>query len=177
VYDALVLGTDYLEVDALLAAAKSIWEYPDARTLTVPAAGAYPEVANTLLTILRGDTVSLSISGINTTGWTKMTFTAKSAKSGADTAAVIQIVLSNPAAPTTDGLKYIAGTATTTNRTNGSLTVNGSTVTIALAAVEAAKLTAPASLSYDLQIITASRVWTPAEGTLRVLADVTRATT
>src|SRR4030066_911902 len=72
--------------------------------------------------ILRGDTLEIELDYLgNMTNWTKVWFTVKDDKDDADTAAIIQVVESNPGVAT-DGLLAIAGTAPTA-LANGAITM------------------------------------------------------
>ena len=125
------------------------------------------------ITILRGDTLSLAITGLgNISSRAKLWFTVKVSKTDADAAAIIQI-------EETAGLVYLNGAAAGVSG-NGSITVDDEVagdITIALAAAETAKLIARSTLSYDVQMRTAAgSVETLETDTAIVTPDVTRAT-
>jgi len=156
-----------------------IWTYAT-RTLTQSAASLAATVAADDITAHRGDTLVAALTGLGdfASTWVKVYWTAKTNKGDADTAAILQVLLSNPASGTTDGLLYINGEAATT-KTNALLTmVNATTgaLTITVAAAELAKLDEVAGLYYDVQVIrsTGVLVQTMGEGTFNVSADVTR---
>jgi len=144
------------------------WAY-GTRTLTQSAAEVAATVAGSSITVMRGNSWSISLTGLGSlVGRTKLWFTVKGNKSDADTAAIIQITEE-------EGLKYLNGAAGTAG--NGSVTVDDEDdgdITIVLKAVETAKVR-PASLHYDVQVLIAG-VSTPTEGLLHVTDDVTRAT-
>ena len=119
----------------------------------------------------RGDTFVERFYNVgDMTGWTELWFTTKLDHDDADAEAQIQI-------QQTVGLLYIAGAAATVVG-NGSITVQNVTrgdITIGLAAVESAKLTAGKHY-YDIQITNPSGVVTLVGGELIVAPDVPRIT-
>jgi len=128
------------------------------------------------ITIRRGDTLDLDLMYLgDMTGWTKVWFTVKDDTDDTDAQAVIQIVESNPGVAT-DGLLYIMGAAPTALG-NGSITVNNvvaGNITIALAAVESAKLDNCGSFMYDVQFQTATATTTLASDYASIVGDITR---
>lgn len=126
----------------------------------------------TTLTIRRGDSLGVSITGLgDISGRSKLWFTVKSSTGEADSAALIQI-------EETAGLLYINGAAAGT-AANGSITVTDESagdLTIALDEMETAKLSPSGSLSYDIQILDSGDITTLTDAEANVTADVTRAT-
>jgi hypothetical protein len=159
--------------------ASTIWSY-DRRTLTMPAQAIADLLSGTILSIHRGDTVTLSISALgDISDRTKLWFTVK--KRGgdpSDTASIIQI-LEYAGTDETSGLLYIEGAAPTSND-NGSITVidaSAGDITIVIEAVEVAKLTPNNRLRYDVQMLNSSGdVTTLTDGTCSINEDVTRST-
>lgn len=154
------------------SSAADVWTYAT-RTLTaVTVAGPGTQVDGGAITALRGDSFSVSLTGLgNITARTKLWFTAKRRTGQTDAQAEIQIIEAT-------GLAVIAGSAAAAG--NGSLAVtNAATgaVTLALSAVETAKMPPGDMLAWDIQMATAAGVTTLAVGTLTFSADVTLATT
>lgn len=147
------------------------WGY-STRTLTASAASTTATVSGTTITIVRGDSLSASLSALgNISTRTKLHFTVKRTYTDADTEALVQI-------EETAGLLYINGAAATT-AANGDITVTNATtgaITITLAAAETAKLAVEEDLVYDVQMVTASGVSTLTTASATVSGDVTRAT-
>jgi hypothetical protein len=124
-----------------------------------------------LLTILRGDTASLSLTGLGSlAGRSKLWFTAKGRPGDTDADSILQIeetaglISLNGAAGSPS-----AGSITVTNATTGALT-------IALTAAATAVLEAPMYLVYDLQLRVGAVITTLGIGPLHVTSDVTRVT-
>lgn len=121
------------------------------------------------LTVLRGDTLSVSLTGLGSlAGRTKLWFTAKRQPSlELDSASVVQIT-------ETGGLLYLNGAAASAG--GGSLVVTDAAlgaVTVGLTAGTTALLGVGRS-HYDLQMLTAAGVVTLATGRFVVEPDVTR---
>jgi hypothetical protein len=130
-------------------------------------------ISGSTITVYRGDSISINITGLGSlANVSKLYFTVKARAEDADTAAIIQV-------EQTDGLKYINGVTGTAG--NGTLTItNPSTgaITITLTAAEAAKLpTHLSGLKYDVQIVRSAGVpvSTLAIGDFIVSKDYTRA--
>jgi hypothetical protein len=139
--------------------------------ITIPAAVAQASIVAAQITIVRGDTlqVALPLMG-DISARTKLTFTAKTSASDADTAAIIQVVEDV-------GLTRLNGSGTVTAG-NASLVVDGESVghvLLTISGVDTAQL-AISDLVWDCQFITATQVSTPISGGLGVVPDVTRAT-
>lgn len=113
--------------DALIAA---IWAH-ESRTLTQTAAQVAASVSGSDLAIVRAVTFEATLTGLNIPAtWSKIYFSVKKYRAVADTDAVVQIVVSNPAAPLTDGLLRINRTAGTL--AHGSLVVSQVAGTVAI---------------------------------------------
>jgi hypothetical protein len=139
-------------------------------TLTTAGATLAAALSGTTVTIRRGDSLSLAITGLgDISARTMLWFSVKTADSQADTAAIIQI-------EETAGLVYLNGTAAGTPA-NGSITVDDAVagdITVALDEVETDDLV-PNSLTYDVQMLAGGDVTTLTEGIANIVADITRA--
>jgi hypothetical protein len=112
--------------------------------------------------------------------WTKYKFTLKRNADDPDSAALLQYVVSNPPAGTTDGVLYVEGAAATVaQRTLASLVVTQAAGTIALpaSALLTTALSPHASLVWDLKEFTATDETIRATGTALALHAVTWTTT
>lgn len=151
------------------------------RTLTQTAAEIASVLSGDDLTIHRGDTLTISFTSLGSVAArSKLWFSVKSSASDADANAQINVLVTNPANATTDGLQYIAGTTATT-KANASITVNDEDdgdITVVVKAVEVAKLSAPMDdWVYDMQMLdTSGNISTLTSGTAVMAADVSRAT-
>jgi len=161
-------------IDALQAAAAAaagdVWSHTP-RTLTQTAAQVADALDGETLTIHRGDSFSATLTGLGSlTGRTAMWFTVKKTPAAElDADAKIQIGES-------DGLTRLNGEAYATPL-HGSLTVDGTSVTIAIHGLATAQLSVGHRWWYDLQVIDADGdPYTIAVGYVTVNADVTRAT-
>jgi hypothetical protein len=153
-----------------------VWSY-SSRTLTQSAASVAAAVDGDRISITRGDSLSASITGLGSiANYTKLWFTVKRERNDADTAAILQVVLTNPAAGT-DGLLYLNGAAATAAQ--GSITVDDAAagdITIAVDEVATAQL-ADSSCVYDVQVRRSTgAVNTLTEGECDINADISRAT-
>jgi hypothetical protein len=152
--------------------AASVWAYAS-RTLTQSAAAVAAVMAGSDISVRRGDTTTISLTGIGSlVGRTKLWFTAKADIQDSDSLAVLQItesgglVVLNGASPTTGQ----TATLTVTNEAEGNVTI----VITALATAVLSPFTAGA---YDIQMLVASGVATLTAANFAVTADVTKATT
>ena len=176
VWDEVVDTVRTSEVAA--AAAAAVWAYAT-RTLTSSAAATIAAVMGSTLNVTRGVTYAATLSGLTIPAtWTKIYLTVKNDDGDADSASVLQIVESNPAAPATDGALYVEGAAAGAQRTNGELVVTqaAGTVAINLADDLTVVLTRRAGLVYDLKCLKGdgSSVLLSGEATLNVLNTPTR---
>jgi len=151
-------------------------EYTDVRTSTratpsqVPVSGG-TTVTGTIITVLRGDTATITFSGIGSlVGRSKLWFTVKDALSDSDADAILQI-------EETAGLLRLNGAAGTAGQATTSVTdaTNGD-VTFTVEAAATAQLAPHNNRSYDVQVLIGSTVITRTLGTFKVPGDVTRAT-
>lgn len=146
----------------------------DTRTLTQAAVAPQEFIDAGTLSGVRGDTLSLSITGLGTlANYSALYFTAKTDFALTDAESTIQIV-KKPGG--SDGLLYLNGASTTTSW--GSITINDSVagnITIALNA-NATKELAVNIYNYDVEIVRSSGVpvSTLAYGRLSITEDVTR---
>ena len=107
-----------------------VWDsfYNPLRTLTTIATAT---VGNTFgtgsdVTLYSATTIDFTITGLpSLSGVEKLWFTAKKDKSTADTESILQLLVSNPASASTDGLLYLNRTSQT--KTNGSITILSNT--------------------------------------------------
>lgn len=151
--------------------ATEIWNHPT-RTLTAATvAGPGAEIDGADITLHRGDTFSVTLTGLgDLTERTGLWLTAKLKASYADSEALFQI-------EETDGLTIINGNAA--EDTDGAIVVTDAAtgaLTVTLAATETAKLPAVKGAVWDVQMAVDEVVTTLAVGELTVTADVTRAT-
>lgn len=147
-----------------------IWTYIT-RTLTQTAAAIAAAVAGSDISITRGDTVTIALTGIgNISARTKLWFTVKRSRADDDDESIIQV-------EETSGLVYLNAAAAVT-ATDASLTVTDAAtgaVTIVLKPALTAALTTYSRLHYDIQMLTATGVQTMTDGDAAITADVTRA--
>lgn len=154
--------------------AEQVWSYSE-RTLTMTASEVASVLSGSTITIQRGDTVSINITGLgNLSSRTspKLWFTIKRSTNHADSKSIIQIT-------ETGGLITQNGDVAT-DSTLGSITVNDATtgdVTILLkpgltASLEAYDATV---CKYDLQMLSSGMVTTLTSGLVNISPDVTRA--
>jgi len=145
------------------------------RTLTMTAAEASAAMSGSDLTITRGDTLSLALTGLGSVAdYVSLDFTVKTTRDGADGSAIIRIRKNESGAD--DGLLRLNGAAATAG--NGSITIDDADagdITITLEAEETDDLVVAKNLYYDVQKITATAVNTLTEGDCEIAADVTRA--
>jgi hypothetical protein len=166
VVDAVKVKTDLLSATP----AADVWSN-GTRTLTQAAESVTAAVTADSITVIRGDTASISLTNLGSlANLSKLYFTVKGMETDPDTASIIQI-------EKTDGLKYLNGAAGTAG--NGSLVITDEPtgdITITLAAVEVAKLDI-AKVTYDVQIVRTSGVpvSTLAKGSFIVISDITNA--
>lgn len=167
---ANAIGASELAADAATEIGTAVW-VSATRTLTQSAASVVAAVSGSDITIARGDTLSAALTGLGSiANRSKIWFTAKRAKSDADSDAIIQITEAG-------GLLTLNGTTGTSG--NGSITVDDEDdgdITIALDEVASAALKVE-DLVYDVQVLRSTgAVNTLTEGRATVSADVTRAT-
>lgn len=148
-----------------------LWSYA-ARTLTQSASQVTAAVSGSDITILRGDRVTVNLTGIGSlTGRTKLWITVKASASQADSEAIIQ-------AEETAGLIYLNGASYATATDSVITVTDAATGALTWVLKEAAtrQLAAPiAGMVYDIQILTANGVLTRSTGLVNTTADVTRA--
>jgi hypothetical protein len=143
-----------------------------ARTLTQSAASAAAAVSGDTITIVRGDSASISLTDLGSlANISKLYFTVKARAEDADTESLIQIEAAA-------GLMYINGVAGTAG--HGTLTVDDATdgdITITLTAAETAKLPTHLTGFYDVEIVRSAGtpVTTLASGSFVIVDDITKA--
>jgi len=169
---SLIISFSTLVVDittAISAILCNVWSCPR-RTLTMSIALIKSMLRGQKLELLRGDTLDLDIVGLgDLTTADDLWFTVKKQLSDVDAAAEIQISLGG-------GLLAIASSLATTPA-NGSIAITdlvAGNITIALAAVEMAKLDVDFVGYWDIQKLVGTVVTTLTRGNAQVLGDATR---
>lgn len=165
------------QLDALPTAAEnaaSVWTYA-ARVLTSTAASTIATITGSAISIQRGDTTSISLTGLgNISTRTKLWFTIKDSVQDHDTQSKVMVrenvglIYVNGMTPTQAGLAASDAALNVTDETTGA-------VTIVLSAMLTAMLTPDTGLVYDIQMLTASGVTTLTSSTATVVGDVTQA--
>jgi hypothetical protein len=150
-----------------------LWSYAS-RTLTQSASQVNAAVSGSDITILRGDRVTVNLTGIGSlVGRTKLWITVKWSTSQSDGEAVIQ-------AEETAGLLTLNGASYAT-ATDSVITVTDASsgaLTWVLKEAATRQLSAPvAGMVYDIQILTSGGPVTRVAGSVNTTADVTRAVT
>jgi hypothetical protein len=166
----MVVG-NYLQLTDSLA---DLW---NTRTLTQSAATVSSSVSGTTITVIRGDTLSVALTGLgDLTGYVSIDFTVKEEKQHTDAQAILRIRLN--ATGLNDGLLRFNGAEVDAGDVDeGSITIDDlddGNITVALSAAYTDDLVVDTGLYYDVQLITASAVTTMALGRLSVTSDVTR---
>ena len=138
--------------------ATEIWQNPT-RTLTSPAPGSTtpPAISGTTLAIKKAVSFDVDVTGMTIpSNWEKIYWTVKANTSQADSAAVLQVVITNGGDPG-DGLLYLNGEAATGYEDEASLTVDqpGGTITISITDDYTAEVSAATpTLTSDFKAIT-----------------------
>lgn len=149
------------------------WAAP-VRTLTSSAAQTAATVAGDDITVMRGDTWTIALTGLgNLAAYTSLDFTVKTSTRQPDSEAMVRI--RKNVSGTGDGLLVLAGAAGTAAQ--GSIAINDAgagNITITLAAAASALVSPDGAYHYDIQMISAAGVSTLTAGTLAVVADVGR---
>jgi len=155
--------------------AGDVWAYAT-RTLTQTAASTESTTA-AKITRTRGNTWTITITGLSLAGYTTIDFVIKDDVSDADTSAVLWV--RKNASGLSDGLLKLnkAAIASPVVATDASMVVgdDDDSVTITVKPV-VTKDIAPKKRRYDLQTIISSVIDTPSKGTFTVDGDITRAT-
>lgn len=158
-----------------MADADTLWTGASTRTLTSSAAATTAAVSGSTLTVTRFATYSAELSGLTIPAdWLEVWLTAKTDAKDLDSAAVLQVLESNPGA-VGDGVQHLEGAAGTA--ADGSLTVDqvAGTVTLALGAATDG-LSEHTGLYYDVKVsATAAGEYQLATGVMHVQTAVTRA--
>lgn len=169
-------GAAVLDVDHVIGATEgpSPWDY-GTRTLTQSAAQIQAAVEGEDITILRGDSLSASLTGMGSlTGYVSLDFSVKESRADSDDDAIIRIRLN--ASGLDDGLLRV-NKAAAADASLGSVTVDDAVagdITITLDETVTDDLIPWPGLHYDVQKIDASDVQTMTEGRAEITADVTR---
>ena len=155
-------------------AAAAVWAYAT-RTLTASAASTIATVSGSDITIVRGDTLSVSLTGLGAlTGYTSLWFTVKDALVDLDSNSIIQIKLN--ATGLNDGLLYFNKVAAV-DELQGSIVIDDDAagdITITLDETLTDDLKAPNSLIYDVQVLNGGNVTTLTLANCTVAADITK---
>lgn len=156
--------------------AQTVWEYSP-RTLTQSVASVTSAVAGGTITITRGDTLSVEITGIGAlTDYVSIDWSVKIDLMDSDDDAILRVRLN--ASGLDDGLLRVNG-AEAANPADGSITIDDiltGAITIAVEATITDDLVID-DLYYDIQLIKAASVTTLSIGPATIVADVTRAVT
>lgn len=151
--------------------AADIWAYAT-RTLTQSAAQVAAAVSGSTVTLMRGDTISFSLTGLGSlAGRSKLWVTGKVSPNDKDAAAQFQI-------EETGGLLYIGGDVPGSASEDASLVVddeNAGDITITISAAASSRMKPLANGSYDVQVLISGVVSTKTTAVLNVVADVTTA--
>ena len=180
-----IAGADYtglavLDADWVLGSLSednaAIWSYAT-RTLTMSAAAALAALTGSTINILRGDTWSVSLTGLGSVAdYATLDFCIKVKKEHPDTSAIIRV--RRNLAGGGSGLVRLNGASTTA--AYGSITVDdpvAGDITLWLAPAATKELVPRDNLYYDVQKITAAGVVTTmTEAIANVHGDVTRLT-
>ena len=155
----------------------NVWSYAS-RTLTQLIPIIPLDVDGSSISIYNSTDVDVTLEGLTDfTGWSKLWFTGKNSASDADADAIIQLVVCNPAKPTTDGLLYLQGKSQ--KNTDGSITIISTTSIEIKIAAEAATNLIPALTAvgvWDVKAIVSGKVVPVSEGgALYITGAVTRA--
>lgn len=153
-----------------------VWAYAD-RALTQYATADTTGASGDTITARRGDTMAVSLTGLgDISSVDKIWFTVKRDANTPDAKAILMIC--KITTPASNKIVYINGAAAGTDEDKGSITIDDALtgdITINLDAEIAAVLPAHNALVYDVQVLDGSDVDTLAEGTFKLLADVTLA--
>jgi hypothetical protein len=161
---------DGTEITSFESVAADVWAYAT-RTLTMTAAQIASVLAGSEITVHRGDTTSISITGAgNISARTKLWFAVKLDKHQEDTEAQLFITEA-------DGLVYVNGADPTASQT-ATITVTNATTGALTIAISAAATAALEELGghWELQMLTASGITTLLYGTFVLTEDVVKAT-
>jgi hypothetical protein len=112
-------------------------------------------ISGTTMTLSMTASYSATLTGLTIPAtWTKLWWTLKYSDDDTDAEAILQVVVSNPAVGTTDGVLYVAATsATAPQRTLGGVTVTQAAGTVAITLDETltAVLNAGSGLMWDVK--------------------------
>ena len=138
------------------SAADEMWS-SSARTLTMTAAQAAAAVAGSMPNIEIAVSYDQTISGLTIPAtWAKMYLTIKNDLGDTDAQSLVQLLKSNPADATNDGLLYIGGASAT--KSQGYLTVSqaGGTIQVVIASSATDDLSPNEQLDYGFKTILSS---------------------
>lgn len=166
-----VIAAPAVTVDTLSAAAiAAIWAAAQ-RTLTMTAAQVADALTGDNLTIVRGDTLTVTFTGLSLAGATKIWFTLKTDVALADSRALLQV--------TADGLQILNGSSAESSLASLVISEDDTAVTLTVhgTATAALPVSKQGPIAYDVQILTADgHPVTVTSGYATVRPDVTRAT-
>lgn len=168
------IGSDELATTATAEIAAAAWAYVT-RTLTTTAAATTAAVTGSTLALTARATYTATLSGLTiSAAWEKIWFTIKRVAADADSASIVQIVETNPAAGT-DGLLYLNGAAATA--ANASLTIDQAAGTIVISITDdtTSVLSAATALVYDIKQLVSGATTQLTTGAASVTTGVTAA--
>jgi hypothetical protein len=154
-----------------------VWSYSP-RSITQSVASTVVPSAAGAISIIRGDTTSISLTGLgDLTAAEKLDFTVKRHNSDSDSNAVLRIHLTVPAVPLEDGLITLLGSAYD-YPADGEIAIDDAiagNITITIQARATADLPLVSNLYYDIQTIESSgSVRTHTIGLFSIVGDITR---
>lgn len=135
-----------------------VWEYTT-RTLTSTAASTIAAVSGSSLAVTKYADFDATLTGLTiSASWTKQYLTVKRNASDDEADAILQIMVTNPADATNDGVIYVNGAAATSaQRTLADLTVTQAAGTIAIHQEASLNALLPAgNYTYDRKELTAT---------------------
>lgn len=149
--DSDTLETLSDQIDVIDAA---VWTYTS-RTLTSAAGSAGSTTDGADLTLTNKVTFDATVTGLTIPAtWSKMFVTAKQNEDEDDSEAILQILVTNPGDSDDDGIQYVnKAAASATQQGYGSLTVNQSAGTVAIAVADDMVFTFFDTFTYDVKCL------------------------
>lgn len=152
-----------------------VWTHSN-RTLTYPVATLTEVIPGSSISILRGDTIELQITGLGPlTGYTAIDFMVKSNRQDPDVSSILWIRKNSTGI--SDGL-LILNKSTALDPLMGSIAIDNEAagdLTITLSAEASVFLQPGKGQGYEIQLIQNADVRTLSTGTFNILADIIRA--
>lgn len=160
--------------------AENIWEYPS-RTITgatVSGAEIADVLDNDIITIRRGDSISISFTGLGVlTGYTSLWFTIANTKQRNEADSTSRIHIRKNASDSGDGLLYL-NSEPAANAALGEITIDDASagdITVTLDENASYLLVPVDNKPFDIQMLKDGNISTLREGVANITADVTRA--